>query len=131
MRRVLLGDLMAAVHCVAAAPIAAQSAVAARLIARADAAHRYSKRFGRAHPHWGFGNLQAIALTHKDSNVPDMDLGDARTLLALRAVAAALLARKAASLPRTLPCPKYTPCDTMAQSKGTHHGRSKSKTLRD
>ena len=115
MRRVLLGDLMAAAQYVAAMPAGAQTGAAAALIARADAAHRYAKQFGRAHPIWGFGNLQALALMGKLAGAPNFDLSDPRILQAIGAVSAALLARKGGA---GLPCPKCAPCVTKSAARG-------------
>jgi hypothetical protein len=115
MRRVLLGDVMAAAQYVAAMPDCAQASAAAALIARTDAAHRYAKRFGRAHPIWGFGNLQALALLEKPVGAPSFDLGDARILQAIGVVSAALLARKGAA---GLPCPKCAPCAMLRAARG-------------
>ena len=59
MRRVLIGDLLAAAAVIGAAADPAQTSRS--LIAEADAAHRYAKRFGRPHPEWGNGSLMARA----------------------------------------------------------------------
>lgn len=61
MRRCLAGDLISAAACVAAADPAMWGILARRLLTEADAAHRYAKRFGRAHPDWGNGSLMARA----------------------------------------------------------------------
>lgn len=61
MRPVLHGDLTNAARHLLALPASARPAACARLIAQADAADRYRKRFGRAHPHWGNGTLMAAA----------------------------------------------------------------------
>lgn len=64
MRRVLIGDVMAAARAILSAPPGARAALADRLLAEAHAAHCYFKRYGRAHPHWGDGSLMARALHH-------------------------------------------------------------------
>lgn len=96
MRRVLLGDLMAGARCLASAAPADQPHLARRLIAEADAAHRYMKRYGRAHPHWGIGSVESRA----NGMVPiaqraGIDLGDGRILAALALLAGALAQRRA------------------------------------
>lgn len=60
MRRCLPGDLFEAASLLAASTDPA--ALISRLSDQADAAHRYAKRFGRAHPVWGNGSLMARAL---------------------------------------------------------------------
>ncbi|MEO5615888.1 MAG: hypothetical protein ABIR04_13330 [Cypionkella sp.] len=60
MRRCLPGDLFEAASLLAASSDPA--VLINRLLDQADAAHRYSKRFGRAHPQWGNGSLMARAL---------------------------------------------------------------------
>ena len=62
MRRCLPGDLIEAATLIAASETCDKSAICATLIDQADAAHRYAKRFGRAHPLWGNGSLMARAL---------------------------------------------------------------------
>ena len=62
MRRCLPGDLFEAAALVAASTEPGQPALIARLLDQADAAHRYAKHFGRAHPAWGNGSLMARAL---------------------------------------------------------------------
>jgi hypothetical protein len=134
MRRVLLGDIMAAAVYVAGAPDGRRYARAQALIAQADAAHRYAKRFGRPHPIWGLGTLQALALGQTPSlagqnRAAGFDLGDLRILHGLIAVLQALAARKEAA--PALPCPHPAPCDNLgksAQNKGGNHGRDKTKT---
>lgn len=64
MRPVMHGDLTAAARHLLALPDALRAPQCARLIAQADAADRYRKRFGRAHPAWGNGTLMAAARQH-------------------------------------------------------------------
>ena len=61
MRPVMHGDLTSAARHLLALPASARQGICARLIAQADAADRYRKRFGRAHPLWGNGTLMAAA----------------------------------------------------------------------
>jgi serine O-acetyltransferase len=62
MRRVLIGDLLAAAERLCGAPVADQWTSACRLIDQAHAAHRYARRFHRPHPRWGDGSLMARAM---------------------------------------------------------------------
>lgn len=61
MRPVMHGDLTAAARHLLTLPDSLRASRCARLIAQADAADRYRKRFGRAHPAWGNGTLMAAA----------------------------------------------------------------------
>lgn len=97
MRRVLIGDVVAAAQLLAAADAPQRAALAQALIAQADAAHRYMKRYGRAHPKWGIGTLEARARGQLPAPQIGFDLGDARILDALAILAAALLARSLAA----------------------------------
>lgn len=104
----LLGDLSAAVCVLAAAPHGARPALAQQLIVQAVAAHRFMKRFGRAHAQWGSGTLAARAATMLPRAPLGFDLGDAQILSALAVLAQALSARKlpclAARAPHMLTC---------------------------
>jgi hypothetical protein len=91
MRRCLIGDIWAAAACVAACPELQREAFARLLITQADAAHRYAKRLGRAHPAWGNGSLMARALLARP---PQPATADASFLTALGLVAHLLAARK-------------------------------------
>lgn len=62
MRRCLIGDIMAAASVIGAADAQFMQQKALRLLAEADAAHRYYKRFARPHPTWGNGSLMARAM---------------------------------------------------------------------
>lgn len=62
MRPVLTGDVSAAARALLSVPQAARAALAERLVAQAEAADRYRKRLGKAHPFWGNGTLMAAAL---------------------------------------------------------------------
>lgn len=90
MRRCLPGDLIEAATLLAAS--AEPALLIDRLADQADAAHRYAKRFGRAHPLWGNGSLMARALieTGPRHKTPH----SARFLSALAMVAAHLASRK-------------------------------------
>ncbi|WP_299506876.1 hypothetical protein [Cypionkella sp.] len=62
MRRCLPGDLFEAAALLAASNTANPADLITILLDQTDAAHRYAKRFGRAHPAWGNGSLMARAL---------------------------------------------------------------------
>jgi len=90
MRRCLPGDLFEAAALLAASTEPA--ILMHRMVDQADAAHRYAKHFGRAHPLWGNGSLMARALVeigprHRAAH-------SARFLSALAMVAAHLANRK-------------------------------------
>lgn len=91
MRRCLIGDIWAAADCVAACPEPQREALARQLITQADAAHRYAKRMGRAHPAWGNGSLMARALLARE---PRTAVPEVCFLTALALVAHLLAARK-------------------------------------
>ena len=61
MRAVLAGDLWAAARALRSLPAARRASACRRLLEEADAAHRYHRRFGRAHPRWGTGSIMARA----------------------------------------------------------------------
>ncbi len=61
MRPVMHGDLTAAARHLLTLPDSLRASSCAQLITQADAADRYRKRFGRAHPAWGNGTLMASA----------------------------------------------------------------------
>ena len=90
MRRVLIGDLLAAAPVIGAAADPCQATQA--LITQADAAHRYAKRFGRPHPLWGNGSLMARALAEPHSATAN--LSAPATLDALARLCQALSARR-------------------------------------
>ncbi|WP_425101189.1 hypothetical protein [Tropicibacter sp. S64] len=62
MRPVLHGDVSAAARVLLMVPACAREALARRLVTQAEAADRYRKRLGKAHPFWGNGTLMAAAL---------------------------------------------------------------------
>lgn len=90
MRRCLPGDLFEAAALLAASTD--PSALIKSLLDQADAAHRYAKRFGRAHPQWGNGSLMARALA--ETGPRHNPLHSARFLSALALVAGQLASRK-------------------------------------
>jgi hypothetical protein len=97
MRRCLIGDLIEAAAVVAALDSADKSACCQRLISQADAAHRYAKRYGRAHPTWGNGSLMARALMERPLKI--WPHSSAPFLQALSLITQSLAARKLALQP--------------------------------
>lgn len=61
MRTVLTCDIRAAACALLPLPREARAAALGALIARAKAADRYRRRFGRRHPQWGDGTLAEAA----------------------------------------------------------------------
>jgi hypothetical protein len=64
MRSFAPSDLSTAARMLLALPEAARQRAMTRLIGEAEAADRYRKRLGRAHPLWGNGSLEAAARRH-------------------------------------------------------------------
>jgi hypothetical protein len=93
MRRVMHGDVVAAARVLRALVPRDRPCAMARLILEADAADRYRKRFGRAHPLFGNGALMSAAARHH--RPPEPDLGDADYLECLYTVISGLLERRA------------------------------------
>ena len=96
MRRCLPGDLFEAASLLAAS--SDPPALITRLLDQADAAHRYAKRFGRAHPAWGNGSLMARALAETGPRHPTPH--SAGFLQALALVATQLANRKCRLQPK-------------------------------
>ena len=61
MRRILHGDLVAMARHLLTLPPDQRPAACAQALDQADAADRFRKRLGRAHPRWGNGTLMARA----------------------------------------------------------------------
>lgn len=93
MRRCLPGDLIEAAALLAAS--ATPQTLLTQLLDQADAAHRYSKHFGRAHPVWGNGSLMSRALAESGPRHPQTY--SAQFLSALALLADQLASRKRAS----------------------------------
>lgn len=96
MRRVMVGDVLAAAQVLQGLPPAARPGCMVRLLERAHAADMWRKRLGRVHPCWGNGSLMACALVAGAGAAPAPRLNDAEFLSALAVVIAALQARRAA-----------------------------------
>jgi hypothetical protein len=97
MRRCLIGDLIEAAAVVAASDSIDKSACCYRLITQADAAHRYAKHYGRAHPLWGNGSLMARALLDRPAKI--WPHSSAPFLQAMSLISQTLAARKLAHHP--------------------------------
>ncbi|KMK67700.1 hypothetical protein [Puniceibacterium sp. IMCC21224] len=61
MRPVLFGDMVSATRALLCAPVGRRWLLARSMLDEADAADRYLRRLGRAHPRWGNGTLMARA----------------------------------------------------------------------
>lgn len=88
MRRCLMGDILAAASALQPADLLHLQISGARLIAEADAAHRYAKRHGRPHPLWGNGSLMARAMAEPVAQPANFSCPV--YLLAFQAITAAL-----------------------------------------
>lgn len=62
MRTITHGDVTAAARAVRDLPAEARRGAVRAYLERADAADRFRKRFGRAHPIWGNGSLMAAVM---------------------------------------------------------------------
>ncbi|PIL18598.1 hypothetical protein P775_18680 [Puniceibacterium antarcticum] len=87
----LHSDLILAARALLLDSPGARDTAADKLIAEADAADRYRRRFGRAHPHWGNGTLMARA--GKWSLLPEPPLRDPDFSACLVSVLGALMRR--------------------------------------
>ncbi|WP_299353006.1 hypothetical protein [uncultured Shimia sp.] len=76
MRRVMHGDVVAAARALLALPESGRRRACQRMIHEAHCAHRYMRRFGRAHALWGDGSLMATA--HKRVLLPEPGFSDTR-----------------------------------------------------
>ncbi|MGO4853159.1 DUF7742 family protein [Phaeovulum sp. W22_SRMD_FR3] len=92
MRQVMHGDVVAAARALLPLPVARRRAELDWLIARAEAADRFRKRLGRAHPDWGNGSLMGAAM--RGPLPPEPHLSDPDYLDCLAEVIAALVARR-------------------------------------
>ena len=125
MRRCLPGDLFEAAALLAAST--EPSLLISRMVDQADAAHRYAKRFGRAHPIWGNGSLMARALAEPGPR--NYAPGAPAFLQALAVVSASLAAHKSAlRLASVATASHMLFC---AQSRRSADGRDKPQDCRD
>lgn len=76
MRPVLHGDAVAAARALLLVPRADRLHAMHTYLARADAADRYRKRFGRAHPCWGNGALMAVVQGEGEPPEPPLDASE-------------------------------------------------------
>lgn len=95
MREVVHGDVVATACALMAVPPEGWEARIAGYLIRADAADRYRRRIGRAHPHWGNGSLMGAVLSGGDVR-PEPRLSDPVYAEAMVAVLMALIRRKQA-----------------------------------
>ncbi|MHA6268023.1 hypothetical protein [uncultured Aliiroseovarius sp.] len=63
MRPLLPGDIAAAACALLAMPVAKRPGAMLEMLHRAEAADRYRKTLGYAHPNWGNGSLAAVAMS--------------------------------------------------------------------
>lgn len=73
MRPLTHGDLVAAACAVLSLRPEDRESGIARMIAQAEAADRFRRRNGRAHPAWGNGSLMAAALMRPRAREPFLD----------------------------------------------------------
>ncbi len=127
MRKCLLGDVVEAAALIAARPVDEHARFANQLITQADYAHRYAKRFGRAHRVWGNGTLMARALAEQGPR--NYAPGTPAFLQALSLVSATLAARK--STFRLASVATASHMLFCAQSRRSADGRDKPQDCRD
>lgn len=83
MRRVLHGDVSAAARALLAAPPATRAALVVRILREAEAADRFRRATGRAHPLWGNGSLMSAAMTYPRAHEPYLDDADYAACMAM------------------------------------------------
>lgn len=84
-------DVVAAARALLAVPRGDRAALAARMLAEAEAADRWRRRLRRRHPLWGDGTLAAVAAGRRQA--PEPWLGDAEYCDCMLHVFEALLGR--------------------------------------
>jgi len=92
MRRLCHADLSAAARTLLGRTGAEREGLMVRLIDEAEAADRYARRFGRAHPLWGNGTLEGAA--HGHGLAAPAPLSDNDYLACLALVLRALVAHR-------------------------------------
>jgi hypothetical protein len=70
MRRVGLGDLVAAAGALAAVPFGDRGALMVQMLTEAETADAFRRREGRMHPEFGNGTLMAVALARPQGAQP-------------------------------------------------------------
>lgn len=93
MRPVLPGDVAAAGCALLHMPARKRPGAMLEMLHRAEAADRYRRALGRAHPSWGDGSLASVALSLP--RVPEPFLDDPDYVDCMMTVFAALKARHA------------------------------------
>jgi len=73
MRAVLHGDVVAAARCLLACPASERRVLMCRLLVMAEAAARFRRRAGHAHPRFGDGCLQTAAQVFPMKPEPCLD----------------------------------------------------------
>lgn len=73
MRPVLPGDVAAAACALLALPMRKRPGAMLEMLHRAEAADRYRRALGRAHPRWGTGSLASAALQLPRRDEPFLD----------------------------------------------------------
>ncbi len=97
MRPVLPGDIAAAGCALLALPARKRPGVMLEMLHRAEAADRYRRALGRAHPDWGNGSLGSVAMSLP--RVAEPFLNDPDYVDCMLAVFAALKARNDRRVP--------------------------------
>lgn len=83
MRPVLHGDMTAAARALLSLPDGARRGAFDRMLLEAEAADKYRKKLGIAHPVWGNGSLMAAANTRPQAPEPFLDNVEYCGILAL------------------------------------------------
>lgn len=91
MRRLLHDDVCSAARVLRRCPPDQRARLCERMIAEAEAADAYMKRFGRVHPLWGNGSLSAAA--RKRMLAPDAGFSDPEHCLCFDLVLQRLIRR--------------------------------------
>ncbi len=95
MRPVAPPDLTVVARMLKALPEAGRAGAMQRLISEAEAADRYRKRVGRAHPRWGNGSLEAAARGH--ALAPEQSFSDTDYLACMAVVLGTVVAHRRAN----------------------------------
>ena len=94
MRPIGPGDVAAAACALMKVPDSMRAALAERMLTHAQAADKYRKRLGRAHPRWGCGSLMDVAGTYPRRAEPFWD--DPEYLRCVMVILSAICAVRAA-----------------------------------
>jgi hypothetical protein len=127
MRKCLLGDLVELAALIAPLAPDQRASLASQLIEQADFAHRYAKRFARAHAVWGNGSLMARALAEPGPRL--YQPAASQFLSALALVSATLAARKQGDRLASVATPAHM--IACAQNRRSRYGRNQRKDCHD